>query len=145
MQKSLNCRVRRADWTRDRDRLREVRGQVFVVELGIPEQLEWDDQDEQASHFIAETAAGEAVGAARLLPSGQIGRMAVLPARRRAGVGSLLMQKILIAAKEQNFQELFLHAQMSAVGFYERWGFTPVGGVFYAAGISHQTMRMAVH
>jgi len=51
----------------------------------------------------------------------------------------------LAAAKEPQFQELFLHALVSAVGFYARWGFTPVGNVFDAAGIPHQAMRMAVH
>ena len=37
--------------------------------------------------------------------------------------------------------EIELHAQVSARGFYERAGYTPVGEEYEEAGIAHVTMR----
>jgi predicted GNAT family N-acyltransferase len=124
--------------------VRTIRSRVFIEEQGIPAQLEWDGQDDAATHFIAETGDGQAIGTARLLASGQIGRMAVLPAQRRYGVGRLLVREILDTARQRGFRELFLHAQLSAAEFYRHCGFQATGEVFDTAGIPHQTMRMTV-
>ena len=144
MTQSLPCRVRQADWPDDREQVREIRTRLFMVEQGIPAALEWDGQDDTATHFIAEGADGLAIGTTRLLATGQIGRMAVLPAQRHSGVGRMLVQEILDTARQRGFRELFLHAQLSATDFYQHCGFQATGEIFDAAGIPHQTMRMTV-
>jgi predicted GNAT family N-acyltransferase len=133
-----------ADWPQDREHVRDIRTRVFISEQGIPAELEWDGQDETAVHFIAEYADRLAIGTARLLASGQIGRMAVLPALRGAGVGRLLVREIIKTARQRGVGELFLHAQLSAAGFYRHCGFQAEGDIFNVAGIPHQTMRMTV-
>jgi predicted GNAT family N-acyltransferase len=45
--------VRRVAWQRDGDTLQQIRRSVFVVEQGIPDELEWDDQDAGAGHLSA--------------------------------------------------------------------------------------------
>src|SRR5207342_708000 len=40
--------------------------------------------------------------------------------------------------------EVSLHAQVSAEGFYQKFGFEPVGERFEEAGIEHQAMRLAL-
>ncbi len=78
-------RIHQADWRRDRGNLGKIREQVFVQEQGVPPELEWDDQDAAALHLIAETGTGLAIGTARMLADGHIGRMAVLPQWRHQG------------------------------------------------------------
>ncbi len=133
--------VRRADWGRDRERLSAVRLAVFVREQGVPEDLEWDGEDATAIHLLAE-ADGTPVGTARLLPSGQIGRMAVLTPWRGRGVGTALLREALTLAAQGDYPPPFLNAQVSALAFYLGEDFTPVGPIFAEAGIPHQRMEL---
>ena len=136
--------VRQASWPQDETALRSVRARVFVTEQGVPEHLEWDGKDAQAVHLIAATADGVAIGTARLLPGGRIGRMAVLPDYRGQGVGSALLKHALVIARQQGLRTLTLSAQIQVVPFYQRFGFETVGDCFEEAGITHQAMRLTV-
>ena len=136
-------RVFEAPWAVHGPALAAVRREVFVEEQGIAEDEEWDGEDENCRHFLAEDAAGRPVGAARLLPSGQIGRMAVLPACRGRGIGARLLALAVATAREAGMARIFLHAQADKVGFYERAGFKPHGELFMDAGILHREMTLA--
>lgn len=130
-----------ADWERDRDALRAVREAVFVVEQGVPLELEWDEFDAVSTHVIAEDADSRAIGTGRLLPDGHIGRMAVLAPWRGRGIGDALLARLIEQARDIGMNELCLHAQSHAVPFYARHGFTCVGDEFIEAGIPHRLMR----
>jgi len=136
--------VERAHWPEDSDDLAAVRVTVFIREQGVPVEMEWDGLDDSAIHVIARNQNGEAIGTARLLPSGQIGRMAVLPLWRGRGVGRELLSFVLEAARAAGFRELFLNAQTSAREFYSREGFTATGDVFEEAGIPHIRMELTL-
>lgn len=133
--------VRAARWPADAAALRAVREAVFVREQGVPTALEWDGRDAEAWHWLAEDAAGRPVGTARLLPTGQIGRMAVLPDWRRRGVGTALLHAVLRDAPGRGVGALWLNAQCSAEAFYARAGFEAEGPAFAEAGIPHRAMR----
>ncbi|MDJ0805991.1 MAG: GNAT family N-acetyltransferase [Gammaproteobacteria bacterium] len=132
--------IRRADWPEDEALLKLVRMRVFIEEQQVPKELEWDGEDHQALQFLALDAEQRPIGTARLLPSGQVGRMAVLKAWRNRGVGSALLLRLLAEAAQGNYPELFLHAQLTALPFYQRHGFQADGEVFYEANIPHQRM-----
>ena len=117
-----------------------VREQVFVVEQGVPADMEYDDFDPQSRHAIARGPDGTAIGTGRLLPDGHIGRLAVLPAWRRHGVGRALMCHLTDAARRRGLDRLQLNAQISAAGFYERLGYRRQGEPFEEAGIAHIAM-----
>src|SRR5258708_33850046 len=71
---------------------RPVREQVFVEEQRVPRELELDEWDESCEHAVACDSRGEAIGTARLLPDGRIGRMAVLGEWPGRGVGPALLK-----------------------------------------------------
>jgi len=136
-------RIRYADWTRDGARLRAVREAVFVREQGVPQELELDEFDALAHHVLAESGDGSAVGTARLLADGHIGRMAVLRDWRGCGIGSGLLGALLEQARSLRMPQVVLYAQTHALPFYARHGFVAEGAVFVEAGIPHQVMLYA--
>jgi predicted GNAT family N-acyltransferase len=129
-------------WDSHREILQKLRGIVFIEEQGVPQEVEWDGQDEDAQHFLAINEAGQSIGCARLLPSGQIGRMAVLQIHRGIGIGLRLLEAAVASAKELGLRKVFLHAQTQAIGFYHKGGFLNAGGEFMEAGIPHQPMEL---
>jgi len=130
--------VRAAVWQDDAAGLIYIRRCVFIEEQHVPESLEWDGLDETAVHVLAyEATENTVIGTARLLPNGHIGRMAVLPSWRRKGVGSALLQTLLAYAQQKHLYKVFLHAQITAKGFYQHLGFTQHGDTFDDAGMVH--------
>ncbi|WP_246262406.1 GNAT family N-acetyltransferase [Aromatoleum evansii] len=121
-----------------------LRERVFVMEQGVPAELERDANDPHCRHVVATAAAGDVVGTGRLLPDGHIGRMAVAAAWRNRGIGGRMLEALVIEAGRLGFREVVLNAQIDAVDFYLRHGFKPEGDVFVEAGIRHQTMRRAL-
>lgn len=136
--------VTRADYARDVDALRAVREPVFVQEQHVPIELEWDEFDPQCVHVLARDRTGRPIGTGRLTPERKIGRMAVLREWRGKGVGEAMLQALLDEASHHRLSEVRLHAQVSAMNFYAKHGFVPVGDRFMEAGIEHQSMRRAL-
>jgi predicted GNAT family N-acyltransferase len=134
--------VRIAGKQEDFFRLIRLREEVFVIEQGVPLEIELDEADDRAIHFVA-VLGGEIVGTARLVvkgKSGKIGRMAVRKKWRGKGVGAALIDFIKKYSKKRGSVGLSLHAQESALSFYERLGFAVEGDRFYEAGIPHRKM-----
>jgi predicted GNAT family N-acyltransferase len=134
-------RVEHIDYTAGLDDLRRVRETVFVQEQQVPVEEEWDALDPLCHHVIARDDAGLPIGTGRLTPERKIGRMAVLRDWRGRGVGDALLLALIEAARQQQWPEISLHAQVSAEAFYARHGFLPYGERFWEAGIEHQSMR----
>ncbi|BBI99873.1 GNAT family N-acetyltransferase [Ferrigenium kumadai] len=119
-----------------------VREAVFMREQGVPEELEWDGQDEGCRHALALSLQGEAVGCGRLLPDGHIGRIAVLPEWRNRKVGTAIMEILLAEARARGLPQVAVDAQTQAVPFYHGFGFVERGDVFMDAGLPHIKMGL---
>ena len=125
-----------------------LRTTVFVEEQKVPAALEWDAADADALHAVASNRFGAALATGRLLQHApgvaRIGRMAVVQAMRGAGIGGQVLEALLQAARARGDHEALLHAQISAVPFYLRAGFTTRGDAFDSAGIGHIEMIKAL-
>jgi predicted GNAT family N-acyltransferase len=137
--------IRRANWALDAEAIRQVRTEVFVVEQGVPIELEIDGLDPTVRHVLAVRSTGTPIGTARLLDNGQIGRIAVLKEWRGKGVGRRLVETLIQTARAEGKEKVFLHSQTQAVPFYEKLGFREDGSPpFDDAGIPHVHMDLAL-
>lgn len=137
----------------DREAAYAVRFDVFVTEQQVPSDLELDDLDDTADHFVAYDD-GRPVGAGRLVvepagfegsdpalgPVGHLGRLAVRPETRGSALGVAMVRAIEERAVERGLRVVALSAQTHALGFYERLGYTAYGEVFDDAGLPHRWM-----
>jgi predicted GNAT family N-acyltransferase len=139
----LEFTIEQVKWQDAESYLRHIRTTVFIEEQQVPEELEWDEFDETCIHVICETN-NDFIATARLLESGQIGRMAVLKEYRTKGVGSMMLEKILHIAELMKMKTVFLNSQIDAVDFYKKFGFVEEGGVFDDAGIPHRKMTKSL-
>jgi predicted GNAT family N-acyltransferase len=123
-----------------------IRNIVFVDEQKVPEDLEHDEHDATAHHYLAidnDTPCGTARW--RETADGvKLERFAVLKNYRDKGVGSSLVQVVLMDVRNylaSNPQaNVYLHSQLEAVPFYEKLGFKTTGPMFAEAGINHFKM-----
>ncbi|MEU3345783.1 GNAT family N-acetyltransferase [Streptomyces sp. NPDC006700] len=154
---SVPYEVRVAGDLSDREACFAVRKEVFVVEQGVPQDIEYDEYDAVALHVLAVREDGVPLGTGRLLHGaeaaaktggdpavGSLGRLAVTAGARGLGVGAALVRAIEDAARARGLTAVDLHAQTHALGFYERLGYTAYGPEFPDAGIPHRAMRRAV-
>jgi predicted GNAT family N-acyltransferase len=119
-----------------------LRRTVFVDEQGVPDELERDEHDALAAHWIARRRS-EIVGTARarvLEHDVKAERVAVRKDMRGSGVGRALMSAIETWARTRRMDGVRLNAQSSAVPFYEILGYTTEGDPFEEAGIPHRNM-----
>ena len=131
------------DVTADIAACRALRRTVFIEEQGVSEADEVDGLDSQAIHILAKQD-GRPVGSARLLTmgdTGKVGRVCMLQEARGTGLGAALMQAAVAQFRTMpGIKRVKLGAQLHALAFYERLGFTPYGAVFMDAGIAHRDM-----
>lgn len=124
-----------------------LRHTVFVKEQGVPETLERDEFDATALHLLA-CKDGAPVGTARIVVTGEtgkIGRVCVVRSARGTGLGAALICAAVACLRDTpGVTRTVLGAQLSALGFYEKLGFTAYGPVFDDAGIAHRMMAMAL-
>lgn len=111
-----------------------------MKEQHCPEDIEWEFEDE-SKHFLA-TVNGVPAGTARWRETDKgikLERFAVLKPYRNSGTGAALLKAILLDVPDDG-RKVYLHAQITAEGFYARHGFRPEGPHFYEADIEHVKM-----
>ncbi|UCC17249.1 MAG: GNAT family N-acetyltransferase [Dehalococcoidales bacterium] len=126
------------------DGVRDVRKRVFVEEQGIPENLVFDGGPNDDEYLVVVLDDETAIGTARIVfPSqgtAKIERMAVLEKYRNHGVGREMMTFMVSEIKNRGYNNVYLHAQYTAVDFYKTCGFHNTGRPFEEAGIRHIKM-----
>jgi len=127
-------------WKDCKQSLSLIRRKVFIEEQNVPEALEWDEFDNTATHVLVSTDNDTPIATGRIKADGHIGRMAVLKQYRNQGLGSGILLTLLNTAMQNKLNTVYLHAQVTAIAFYEKHGFTCSSEEFLDAGIPHKSM-----
>lgn len=121
-----------------------LRNEVFVRELGMFEESDRDDRDEDAIHLIA-YVDDEPVGAVRLNEEGPGewtgSRLQVLPDFRSRGVGRLLIGAAEAVAYARGCKRFTALVRQDRAGLFEGLRWTDEGEGPEVAGVPHRMMR----
>lgn len=132
----------------EREHAFSVRRKVFVEEQGVPLNLEIDELDKTATHFVvysSETPIG--AGRLRMIANdvGKVERVCILEEFRGQHLGNLVMHALEEHAKETGITKIILNAQTYAVPFYEKLGYIVTSPEFMDADIPHRAMEKNIH
>lgn len=124
------------------DEARFIRQTVFVEEQGFKE--EFDSIDNIAVHAVA-FINDKPAATGRIFPSEEngtfyLGRLAVMKEFRKGGTGSAMIDFLENEAAKLGAVKIKLHAQVRAMGFYEKNGYTAEGEEFLEEFEPHITM-----
>jgi len=136
--------VKVANWLQDQKELIRLRNLVFIQEQKVSPELEFDGLDDVCIHLKALTHSGQFIGTSRLLPSHYIGRMCVLKEYRQQGAGSQMLNYYIHHALVRGLPHLKLNAQLTALQFYQQFGFIQDSDVFIEADIEHVHMTLSL-
>jgi len=125
------------------DQIIAIRGDVFVRELGFAISDEFVDGNEKNFLHCCLYEKENLIAYARIEVkecSARIGRVAVRKDKRNKGYGKQIMFWAETEALKKNKNDVEVHALYSAVGFYNKLGYTAVGKEFEEEGKSHILM-----
>ena len=136
--------VDKVDWQSEKDQLQQIRERVFVYELHIPKNIEFDNLDALAQHILVTDNMHSPVATGRLCNDGLIGRIAVLPQHRNRNVYKSLLNFIVKLAAEQGIEAISINCILNEVERFKNNGFTVQGHVFMEEGIPRQRMQCPI-
>ncbi|GAB3063510.1 GNAT family N-acetyltransferase [Salinicoccus sesuvii] len=120
-----------------------IRKRVFVEEQNVPMDREVDEHEDASTHILL--IDEEPIGTVRYRPAAdgliKIERMAVLPEARGRRLGVELMAFVHNHAAENGYTRAKLGAQVHAIDFYKKLGYTVSSDEFEDAGIPHVYME----
>ncbi|WP_093134780.1 GNAT family N-acetyltransferase [Salinibacillus kushneri] len=131
--------VQNEDQLKDAYKVRKI---VFIEEQGVSPDLEMDEHDSSATHFVG-YKNGIPVAASRLRYLDQYGkleRICVLKEERNHHYGQQMIQAMEEVIRENQYRKSKLNAQTHAEGFYQSLGYKTISDEFMDAGIPHVTM-----
>ncbi len=134
----------------DLEQARSIRKAVFVMEQGIPEEMEYDeydtcdDSESRVFHILAwaegptdstgkaVTSTPQAVATGRLIMKGQgagtLSRIAVLKHYRGRGLGKAVVKKLEDEARRRGLNYLSLQPHVHLEKFYGKLGYQTIPG-----------------
>ena len=119
-----------------------IRVEVFVQEQKVPIEEEIDELDKTVDHLVVYEGESPVATGRLVYIEGKwmAGRIAVLKAHRGKKYGDLVVRLLMRRAFDLGAEEVWIHGQTQAEGFYKKLGFVPVGEGFMEAGIEHIKM-----
>ena len=124
----------------------ELRYKILFEPYGKIKKYDYDDLDPISEHLVA-LDNGRVAGYSRLTNfngKGEITNVVVNPEYVNKGIGSKMLNKHILKAKDCNIKGLCLHARIDTVDFYKKAGFQCRGEVFISekSGLLLQNMHL---
>ncbi|GAA5215173.1 GNAT family N-acetyltransferase [Corallincola platygyrae] len=133
--------IRQVCWNDAAEALKRVRYQVFCCEWRIPETLEFDQHDPVAFHVLVEDEESNPLATGRLLPNGDLGRIAVVIPARGKGIAKAVLNQLLNIARNEQMETVFINSALESIDKFKMQGFLPVTRVFMEAGVPRQRLK----
>jgi predicted GNAT family N-acyltransferase len=121
-----------------------IRRSVFVEEQQVAEEEEFDEFEKSSIHYLG-LVDGQPAGTARWRITNygiKLERFAVLKIHRNKGVAAAILKRVIHDTLQPGVK-IYMHAQLTAQGFYEKYGFKTEGDIFDECGIMHYKMYLA--
>jgi N-acetylglutamate synthase-like GNAT family acetyltransferase len=124
----------------------DLRWRILRAPWHQPRGSEKDEFEETAEHISIITTEGRTIGVGRLHTlkpdQAQIRYMAVDGEYRGQGIGEIIFRHLEFLARDRNIKRILVNARNSAVGYYERFGFSVIGdGPTLFDEIQHKLME----
>ncbi|MGP4072124.1 GNAT family N-acetyltransferase [Piscibacillus sp. B03] len=119
-----------------------VRSEVFINEQNVPPEIEVDEHESDAIHFVGYLEE-EPIAASRLRTVDdycKLERICVLKEYRGKHYGIQMIQEMEKYLADHQINKAKLNAQTHAEQFYKRLGYETISDEFMDAGIPHVTM-----
>jgi len=121
-----------------------IRKLVFMDEQGFDE--EFDEQDTISKHIVLYNNENTPVATCRYFFNDEkniyvVGRVAVLKAFRQNHYGALILREAEQQIRSVGGKEIRLLAQVQAIGFYRKQGFSTIGKEFLEEECPHIWMK----
>jgi len=141
----MSYSVSRVPWEQAELLLKTVRERVFVCEWRIPKRIEFDHLDKTAFHMlVCDDISQEPIATGRILPNGEIGRIAVIREHRDRQLDQVVIEGLLRIAQDLALEEVYIASPLDSVKHFIEHQFYTVGSVFMEAGLPKQKMACAV-
>lgn len=99
---------------------------------------EFDEHDGEGTRYIVLLDEGYPVATCRFYESGSdgvtLGRVVVLPEYRGQELGRRVIEEAEQWIRELGYQEIQIDSRVTAIGFYEKLGFSAVDGTIVMSG-----------
>ncbi len=124
----------------------KLRIKVFVNEQGFCE--EFDEADAAATHIVL-FDDGKPVATCRIVKDEKenkiiLGRICVLKECRGKNIGFKMLDFAADCIREMGEEEIYIHSQLQAKGFYEKCGYKAFGEIEYEQDCPHIWMKKSI-
>lgn len=105
---------------------RKIRKEVFVIEQGIPEELDLDADESRSINILVQLTRGEYIGTGRLTINQHeaiLSRICILKPHRKGGIGKVIIQELERIAREKGAIKFRLSPHEFLERFYASLGY----------------------
>ena len=130
--------------SREYQQMVQLRNDILRRPLGLqftPDELEKEKEEILIGAFEEEKMLGCCMLIKEAPASVRLRQMAVLNNLQGKGIGRALMQFAENIARDRGFRKITMHARTSAIGFYEKLGYSVSGPEFEEVTIPHYIME----
>lgn len=125
--------------------VKDIRIKCFFEGMPNASELINDDFEETGYHLVCLEGTHKVLGTGRLNIEGAkgiISQMAIHPYCQRMGIGSRILEELLLKCQKLGVDIIELSARETAITFYEKYGFETLGSLYPSkkTGVIHQKM-----